>query len=35
MISRNLNYNEVIAGEVKIICEELDNLCQASHRYAE
>lgn len=32
MISRNKNYNEVIAGEVKIIYEELDNLCRASYR---
>lgn len=32
MTSRNKNYNEVIAGEVKIIYEELDNLYRASHR---
>lgn len=28
MISRNKNYNEVIDGEIKIIHEELDNLCR-------
>lgn len=31
MIDHNKTYNKVIDGEIKIIHEELDNLCQAPH----